>query len=156
MISTEIKQENVQKISLKIPRWVELIFKIYGGFILGATIFSAVIFIASSIISAPKILISLSFIKLYSLYIFLILIGWGSYYLKKYIIPLFILSFINGLIAIFIIKLEINWIMYFSQLFNLILFFISYYYRQYFIGSYKNYLVYIVFIFTILLSYILK
>jgi len=83
MISTEIKQENVQKISLKIPRWVELIFKIYGGFILGATIFSAVIFIASSIISAPKILISLSFIKLYSLYIFFNFNRLGKLLFKK-------------------------------------------------------------------------
>ena len=143
MENRQISQNNTSFLHVvnNTPKWLLIIFKIYGGlfaisgvlllgYFLGIIISSILLFsnIISNIIPASVFLIAL------------IIIGIGCWYMKRWVIPLLLVFFINGLVGILVYNLKIN-IYQLGVLIGVVIIILAYNYRQYFFGSYKNYII---------------
>lgn len=123
------------------PKWLSIIFRVYGLLII---ISGGAIVIFSSL--APLVLGNkfnlLNFLTSnLPLLIYFLIIGYGSANLKRWIMPLFVIDFIIGLFFFFIAGDKIDFSQHIGSLTGIILFGVAYYKRQYFSGSYKNYII---------------
>lgn len=162
MINNNLDQQLNSRVSPEIlipPKWLLIVFKIYGGFLLISITFSLSsllpIFVAGShfLSLTPSLLKTLIIPLMFSVAAFIL--GWGSWHLKRWVIPLFLISPISGLITVFIIRgfgLNLSDLSFFI---TIVLFAIAFRYRQYFSGSYKKYIIQGVFILALIITNIL-
>jgi len=158
-----MNNDDLKFINMTPPKWLLFIFKIYGGiglisgiFGIYGAIFTTILFFNESLKSRIGILLDFNLLGIYGVIIIAFLLGYGSWYLKRWVIPLFLISFINSLfqMIIFTTEFQLNILQKLIFLIPIILFFFAYRYRQYFTGSYKNYRVYIFFVLAIIFMFI--
>ena len=138
----KLKEESVFK---KTPKWLFYIFKIYGTFILVFVViasFYIVVSLTAVIRGGFFVPMLMSFLPTVGVTISSAIIGYGCYKLKRWVIPILALSIIGGIIKL-LTDFSVSQILAF--VFTIILFFLAYFYRQNFTGSYKAYLVYIIY-----------
>jgi len=118
------------------PKWLLVVFKIYGGILVFSGIFSFV-FPLDVLMGAAQFFV---FIPVFAFLMAVIITGIGSWYLKRWVIFLLLVLFISGLVGIFVFGFKID-SSSFGTLISIFLLILAYRYRQHFSGSYKNYII---------------
>lgn len=147
----------------KAPKWLLLIFKFYGALLaISATLFVSIV-VGLPALTNPQSIISFKAFGIYTNIVYILILSFGCWELKRWVTPLLGVSSLLGLSrivkVIFIIAGFSD-----SYIFNIIffltsfsLFLLSYFYRQYFSESFvgkKPYVIYIIFVLALTFSYI--
>lgn len=152
MMNNPTQQNQFQEeTSLQPPKWLKFLFKIYGIIILIAVAFG----MGSNLLAIIAIndfhFLSLNLLGILGM---MAILGWGSWYLRVWVIPLLAFFGLAGIVQFFT-DANITVTQQFATLITFFLFFIAYFYRQYFIGSYKAYPIYGVFAFFWLMTLVI-
>lgn len=141
------KPTQAQDSQQQAPKWLEIVSKIYGALILALAVFVLFFQVSFMAFSEPKLLFSSLMLGFYGMIIVNALIGGGAWYMKRWVIALAAISFLNNIIIGFIFGFD-NILSFVG---GSIFLAIAYKYRKYFSGSFKAYYIYTFFIIGALL-----
>ena len=143
--STNFNSQSTEIVSQEAPKILRSLFRIVGLLILILTGAGGVFYIAITAVSSPDMLTSATFIGLYGIFISSFILGYGYYEFKKWVIPLMGFSIISAIVITILKGFEIDLISLISFLINFLLLILGIIYRRYFIGSYKAWIIYVIF-----------
>lgn len=132
----------------KAPKFIEIIFKVYGAFILVVWGVLGILSISKIAMSAPQLLLSTPMFAVYGGLITYFIIAFGCWDLRRWVIPLLAVISVVNIIQAIISGPQI------ALLLSIIILILALVYRKYFTGTYKAIIIYIVFALATTLTFI--